>query len=702
MIRILAKRNTAEVLLACICLLTGFSGAQAAPEFAAVKSGYRSSEQVFLDRRGRPLQERRIDNDVRRLRWTSLAEISPALTRAVLRSEDKRFYDHSGADWLAVGSAAWNFVTGGPRRGASTISMQVAGILDESLSAPGGGRTVDQKLRQIRAARQLEEAWSKEEILEAYFNLISFRGELQGIQSASQGLFGKSPEGLTDVESVILAALIRSPQSTPALVQRRACLLAHVLRLAVDCSTTNPIVHQVLTTAPRIRPLAGLAPHLPELMETAEREVHTTLDLDLQRAARETLYKHLISVRNRNVRDGAIVIVENSTGEILAYVGSSGELSSAPLVDFARSRRQAGSTLKTFIYGQALERRYLTASSEILDTPLNRSVGTGIYRPENYDGHFLGPIPLRIALASSRNIPAVRALEITGVDQAVERLELLGFKGLRESQFYGPSLALGSADVTLVELVGAYRALANGGVWSPLRTAAGQSLPSHRAFSEGTAFILGDILSDRESRSPSFGLESVLSTQFWTAVKTGTSKDMRDNWCIGYSDRYTAGVWVGNASGEPMWNVLGITGAAPVWLELMNRLHAGSPSQPPRPPASLVKARSALGEEYYLAGTEPVGAAPPAAQQPLEILYPDRGSIFALDPDIPRDRQKIFFRWRGGAAGQKLSWSLNGRLIGQQNPAAWTPVRGKFVLKLERSCGVRCTQVVAEAPFEVR
>lgn len=701
MIRILARKSIAS---AAIVICSAVSALDAAPGFHAVKAGYRSSEQVFLDRHGRPIHERRLDDSVRRLKWTPLTEISPALIRAVLRSEDKRFYDHAGADWLAVGSAAWNYVTGEGRRGASTISMQLAGILDQSLAAPDGGRSLPQKLRQIRAARELESQWSKDEILEAYLNLISFRGELAGIQSASQGLFGKAPAGLTDVESVILAVLIRSPQSNVALVQRRACMLAHTLQVAADCSTTNPLVEQVLSSLPRIRPLASFAPHVPELIGApAEREVRTTLDLDVQRTAREVLHKHLVSVRNRNVRDGAIVIVENKSGAILAYIGSSGELSSAPLVDFARSRRQAGSTLKTFVYGQALDKRYLTASSELMDTPLNRSVGTGIYRPENYDGHFLGPISLRIALASSRNIPAVRALEITGVDQAVERLETLGFKGLRESQFYGPSLALGSADVTLLELVGAYRAIANGGVWSPLYASADTPQnPSRRAFSEGTAFILADILSDRESRSPSFGLESVLSTQFWTAVKTGTSKDMRDNWCIGFSDRYTTGVWAGNASGEPMWNVLGVTGAAPVWLELMNHLHAGRPSRPPAVPQSVVRQKSGNGEEYYLIGTEPVDAAVPASVQPLQIVYPDSGSIFALDPDIPRDRQKIFFRWKGGTPRQPLSWSLNGKSAGKENPAAWAPIRGRHVLKLERNCGPRCTQVVAEAHFEVR
>lgn len=698
LIRTLARSASST---AALLLWSALSAEPAGPaEFLEVKAAFRSSEQVFLDRRGRPLQERRLSEDIRRLRWARLADVSPALIRAVVRSEDKRFFEHSGTDWLAVGSAALGFASGSSRRGASTITMQLAGLLDANLASGAGGRTLSQKWRQILAARELEGRWSKEQILEAYLNLVSYRGELQGIESAAYGLFGKSPAGLTDLESVVIASLIRSPESGLLAVQKRACRLAFTLKLPADCSVTNPLVERVLTQAPRIRPLADFAPHIPGVVDSSEAEVRTTLDLDLQRAVKEILHKQLLAVRTRNVRDGAVLVIENETGAILAYAGSSGVLSSAPFVDFVRARRQAGSTLKPFVYGEVIERRYLTAASELMDTPLNRSVGTGIYRPENYDGHFLGPISLRIALASSRNIPAVRAIEISGVDSVVNRLELLGFRGLRDSQYYGPSLALGSADVTLWELTGAYRAIANRGNWSPL-FAAGHPADFRPAFSPQTAFLIADILSDRESRSPGFGLESVLSTRFWTAVKTGTSKDMRDNWCVGFSDRYTVGVWVGNAGGEPMWNVLGVSGAAPAWLEVMNHLHAANPSQAPQVPPGIVRANVNGREEYFLEGTEPVSGKR-SENQPLQIAYPEHESIFALDPDIPPGRQKIFFRWKGSTSGERLVWTLNGRVLGSENPTAWTPVRGQFTLRLQRQCGQRCTETAAVSRFEVR
>ena len=193
----------------------------------------------------------------------------------------------------------------------------------------------------------------------------------------------------------------------------------------------------------------------------------------------------------------------------------------------------------------------------------------------------------RVALASSLNVPAVKTLSLVGIEPFLDKLRQLGIKGLNESgDFYGPSLALGSADVSLWELVNAYRTLANEGKWSELRLIPGENplKPRRNRYFQKSAFLVSDILSDREARSVTFGLENPLSTRFWTAVKTGTSKDMRDNWCIGYSRKYTVGVWMGNFSGEPMWNVSGITGAAPVWMEMMDFLHRNDARSKERAP----------------------------------------------------------------------------------------------------------------------
>ena len=333
------------------------------------------------------------------------------------------------------------------------------------------------------------------------------------------------------------------------------------------------------------------------------------------------------------MRDGAVLVADNASGDVLAWVGSSGRHSRTPFVDFVRARRQAGSTLKPFVYGLAFEERRLAPASRLDDSPLELPTGAGSYRPENYDRRFHGPVAVRLALGSSLNVPAVRALELVAPEAFVRRLRAFGFTGLARADLYGPSLALGAADVTLLELVGAYRALARDGLAGPLRVRTHEPrAPSERVLSPEAAFLVADVLADRGSRSLGFGLESALATRYWSAVKTGTSKDMRDNWCVGFSRRYTVGVWVGNGGGDPMWDVSGMDGAAPVWVELMNALHASAPSDPPEPPAGVVRAAG----DWWLRGMQPaagLGAdAPPLAR----IVSPARDLAIALDPDIPR------------------------------------------------------------------
>jgi penicillin-binding protein 1C len=236
--------------------------------------------------------------------------------------------------------------------------------------------------------------------------------------------------------------------------------------------------------------------------------------------------------------------------------------------------------------------------------------------------------------------------------------------------------------------VNAYRTLANGGLWNPLQlTQDGATAAPKRIFSAEAAFIISDILSDRESRSRTFSLESPLSTRFWTAVKTGTSKDMRDNWCVGFSDRYTVGVWTGNFSGEPMWDVSGITGAAPVWIDLMKWLHHNRSSAPPKPPAALVRQRveiAGLGrskEEWFIKGTEPTFVVHAEPSVNSRIVYPAPGTVVALDPDIPAKAQKIFFEAEPGAGD--LEWILDGMSLGQAAALTpWSPQKGNHTLRL--------------------
>jgi penicillin-binding protein 1C len=664
-----------------------------------------------LDRHGEVIHELRVDDTRRRLPWTPLAEISPALQAAVLASEDRRFFEHRGVDYRALAGAAAARLTGGPRRGASTITMQLAALLDPELRRRGGSRTLGQKWWQIRWAWAIEARWTKPQILEAYLNLVTFRGELQGVAAASHVLFGKVPHGLTEPEALVLAALLRAPNANADLVLRRASRLAESRHAAGDGAALAAVARQAVTAPRDLGPRVTLAPHAAaRVLPPAQRRgvtgsVGTTLDADLQRLAIESLQRQLLAVRDENVDDGAVLVVDNATGDVLAYVGGSGALSSASFVDGVPARRQPGSTLKPFLYGLAFEQRLLTPATLLDDSPVDLPVAGGLYRPKNYDNHFRGLLTARTALASSLNVPAVKVLGLLGPERFVDRLRALGVEGLTEAgDYYGPALALGSADVSLWELVNAYRTLANGGVSRPLvLTPAARPEARRRVFSREAAFLVAHVLSDRESRSATFGLENALATPFWTAVKTGTSKDMRDNWCVGFSARYTVGVWVGNFSGAPMHDVSGITGAAPVWLELMAWLHRARPSTPPAPPPGVVahdvefpRGVEPARREWFLAGTEPVAPAASLAAPRPRIISPVPGTIVALDPDIPPAHQRLVFTAEGG--GGQLRWLLNGAAIGPTGDRVlWRPTRGRYTLSLADEDAILDT-----VAFEVR
>lgn len=688
--------------------LTG--AAHAVPTYDAVRSAYSKSDSILLDRHGDPLHELRTNQHQRRLDWTALSDISPALVNAVIQAEDKRFYEHAGVDYRSMGVALIKGLASEGLRGASTITMQVASLLNQELRPKRGQRTIWQKGRQILDAREIEKRWPKQEILEAYLNLITFRGELQGIAAASRGLFGKDPHGLDQPESLILASLIRSPNASYAEVSARALLLRQALSWSVREDEINAQVNRIFLTPPFLRPRVDLAPHVARLLVKGKPRgaaVPSTLDSGIQRFALDRLRHHLITVRSQNVTDGAVLVAENKTGDILAYVSISGNPSHGWYVDGVQAKRQVGSTLKPFLYALAFGRKILTPASVLEDTPLDISVFAGIYQPRNYDSEFKGLVTSRIALASSLNVPAVKTLSLVGLEPFLTALRQMGFRGLNESgDFYGPSLALGAVDVSLWELTNAYRCLANEGTWSePRLTPEGtRSSPPKKVFSRESAFLISDILSDREARSTTFGLENPLSTRYWSAVKTGTSKDMRDNWCIGYSRKYTVGVWVGNFSGEPMWNVSGITGAAPVWIEVMNRLHDQDNNPERKAPPYLVKQEIRFPQgvepprqEWFIQGTEPNARDQRVGQLNQRIIYPPAGTVIALDPDIPPELQKIFFI--SEPKGSRLRWVLNDQAIMDGgNNLPWTPRVGFYTLSLVDEKG----RAVDSVRFEVR
>ncbi|MEZ0210048.1 MAG: penicillin-binding protein 1C [Methylophilus sp.] len=642
------------------------------PSFEQARSATHSSEAVLLDRDGQVLQRLRLDKQRRMLAWVPLQDISPTLQQAALVAEDKRFYSHAGIDLMAAGSALLDNLHRSRARGASTISMQLAKLLNAPADGSSQNNSWSVKLQQIRYALALELHWSKPQILEAYLNRVTFRGELVGVDAAARGLLAKGPNGLDNIDAAILASLIKSPGASRSRLAKRACATLQAMPFFTgNKSKLDSCMQVTLRTAllpSRPFPIAGMddAPHLARhLLNKNGEQLKSSIDASVQRFARNTLRTHLAQLADQNVEDGAVVVLDNLSGEVLAYVGSSGDLSGAAEVDGVAALRQPGSTLKPFLYALAIDQRWLNASSVLDDSPLALTTPSGLYIPQDYDRHFQGAVSVRTALGASLNVPAIRTLTLVGIDPFLDKLRGLGLSSLtRDADHYGFGLALGGAETTLLQLTNAYRVLANGGQWQPVSfTPASASKgggETRQVFSPQASFIIGDILSDPGARTITFGLSSPLSTRTWAAVKTGTSKAMRDNWAIGYTDRYTVGVWVGNFSGAPMWDVSGITGAAPVWRDIVEYLHQKQHSQQPVAPSGLLHQQvryqppiESPRQDWVIAQSRitqvvsnqiiNINVTPASAM----LIAPPDSAIIAPDPDIPQQRQALLLQSGG-------------------------------------------------------
>jgi len=562
-------------------------------------------------------------------RWLSLAEIDPDLLETFTVSEDRRFYDHHGVDLRAVVRAfAQNVRAGKVRSGASTITMQLARMLRPSR------RTWRGKLVQALWALRLEAHLSKQQILEQYLNRVPLGQGTIGVEAAAALYFNGSAARVSLGQAALLAGLASAPSTDNPFVSpdragmRRARVLRRVGRSgyatadALDRADREPLV------AARSTP-PFLAPHFTSRvlqgLDSAAGTWRTSLDLPLQTALEGEVRHTVRTLADRGVREAALVVIENGTGEVLAWVGSPDFWAdSAGQVDMVVSPRQPGSALKPFLYGLAFDRGY-TPASILPDVARAYPTSTGPYQPRNYDRRFHGPVRVREALASSYNVPAVELADRLGAASLLRVLHDAGFRSLTHSaEHYGLGLSLGNGDVTLLELANAYRGLASGGVWRAVewRSASpGASGPrdEHRFVSRESATLVLDILADPTARIPGFGIATPFDFPFQAAVKTGTSHHFTDNWAIGVTGEFTVAVWVGNFDGQPMRGVSGVTGAGPLLHRAMlvtARRHAPGELQSPRAVGATraricaISGLRAAGtchdlDEWFLPGTAP-------------------------------------------------------------------------------------------------
>jgi penicillin-binding protein 1C len=542
----------------------------------------------LTDRHGKPLRETRVEE--RFAREVSLHDVPPQLIRAFLAAEDKRFFEHGGVDALALGRAvAGNLRHGRVTSGASTITQQLVKISDPR------PRTLWTKLVEAARALRLEQLWTKEQILEAYMNRIDFGNLNVGIAAAADYYFGKPLSDLSTAEAAFLAGLPKNPTrlnphgSFARAKRRQETVLRRMQEngwLASDARTLA--TNEKLRVQRRARIFR--APHfvdlaLREIPAKAASSLATTLDLDLNRFVEGAVRERLARLREKSVHDGAVVVLDNRTGDVLALVGSGNYFAPGTgQVNGALARRSAGSTFKPFTYLLALEQG-ATPATVVADVPTVFDTSTGSYSPENYSQRCSGPMRYRLALANSLNIPAVRVLSsLGGAEILQKRLQAWGMTTLEKSpENYGLGLTIGNAETRLIELTNAYATLARMGEWKPYRlwlAPLAESMPrvafdSQRPTEEAraAAWLVADMLSDNSARAMAFGLHSSLRFDFPVACKTGTSTDFRDNWAVGYTPEFTVGVWVGNFDGAPMRDVSGVTGAAPILHTIFEQLH---------------------------------------------------------------------------------------------------------------------------------
>ncbi len=673
--------------------------------YAAIEP--RSTTVAFTDRSGIPLGVV-LSTGAESSVAVPLARISPYFTAAILAAEDRRFYRHGAVDWLAAARAAWMtarcFCQAG---GASTITMQLA---RERFALPAGVRG---KLLQIWDAARIEAGASKNQILNAYVNRVAMGGNLYGVEAAARTYFGVPSSDLDLAQSAMLAGVPNDPVRLDprshwraARARQRAVLAAMISAGFITPRDAALAARESLHVRAAGGELAAAQQLLFRLAAQTQAEtVRTTIDLPLQRFVQAQAQDVVAALAERNVTQAAALVIDNRNGDVLAYLGSTDYFNDAYLGrnDGVRMLRQPGSTLKPFLYEYALERRTIRPYTILADVPTSYAIPNGeLYAPEDYSSQFAGPVPVRIALANSLNVPAVRVLSTVGVPDFLARLQALGFSDLRRSpDYYGLGLTLGAGEVTLWDLAHAYVTLARGGSAIGLRTMLDSGASSSMQIGNRASWqLVADMLADRYARAKSFGVGSVIDTPFPTLVKTGTSSGYRDTWTLGATPEYTVAVWVGNFSGAPMRRIAGVTGAGPLWNRIM--LHLYDRRDPPRfpAPAGYRPARVAGLREYLdsadLRAMRTASGRVPAVTYdewrvrqgntigPLRILFPHDGDVFEdtlASNDPRRAQQQIEFRISRPRTA-RIVWALNRVTIAENAGDAyyWRVRAGRWTL----------------------
>jgi penicillin-binding protein 1C len=677
---------------------------------------------TLLDCRGRKIAEL-ASPEARTQFPVALEQMGPWLPRVIVALEDRRFYQHHGVDWRAtVAACARNLRSLKIVSGASTITQQLV-----KLANSHDRRSWSDKVHEAIVARKLERRWSKQRILSEYLNRSSYGNRRLGPEAAARAYFGKPARDLTLSEAIFLAGLPQAPTRFdpwrhPEEANRK---YARSLGRLADLGFITRDQRSLLSEPPKIlrNDPPRFAPHFVDAVATQNPglrgTVRTTLDLDLQSTVERLVRSHLSALNRHDITQAAVVVIENATGAIRAMVGS--ENYSVSQINGATLPRSCGSTLKPFVYLDAIDKRLFTAASLLPDTPDAIRNEYADYDPQNYSHRYFGPVRLREALGCSLNVPAVFVLSQLGARPTFYQLQKWGFNFPQGLDEYGAGFVLGNAETRLVDLAAAYAGLARGGTATRAKVLASEHQPLTRIASAEATAIIADILCDNDARQKSFGLRSPLAFEQRVAAKTGTSSGFRDTWTVGFDKGHTVAVWAGNFDGRPMRDTFAVRAATPLWAAIMQELlRRDHPIDAPPENEKIVRQEickmtgllpsrfsAATMNELFLAGTEPranskdyfasdgklilpdpyarwcvsrdntIGA---HVRSDFRVTSPPPNARYQIDPVLPPSQQMVELT---AACAGDVEWFVNGERVAPERDGRvfWQLAAGEWNMR---------------------
>ncbi|HZR06427.1 MAG TPA: penicillin-binding protein 1C [Candidatus Udaeobacter sp.] len=692
---------------------------------------------TLLDCRGREIAE--LGSPEARTQFPiTLDKMGPWLPRVTVALEDRRFYKHRGIDWRAIAAACTRDLRSHRLvSGASTITQQLV-----KLATGRQQRSWTGKLYEAIIAWKLEHSWRKDRILVEYLNRSSYGNRRIGPEAAARAYFDKPARDLTLSEAIFLAGLPQAPTRFnpwrhPEQANRKySRSLARLVELGIITRD-----QQLLLAQPPKIAHADPPRHAPHFVDAVVARnpglrgtVRTTLDLELQATAERLVRSHLSALNRHDITQAAVVVVENATGAIRAMVGS--ENYAVSQINGATQPRSCGSTLKPFVYLDAIDKRLLTAASLLPDTPDAIRGEYTDYDPQNYNHHYLGPVRLREALGCSLNVPAVFALSRLGARPAFYQLQKWGFDFPQSLAEYGAGFVLGNAETRLIDLAAAYAGLARSGTAMRAKFLMAEHQPLTRIASREATAIITDILCDNDARQKSFGPRSPLAFEQRIAAKTGTSSGFRDTWTVGFDKEHTVAVWAGNFDGRPMRDTLAVRAATPLWAAVMQELlRRDHPLEPPMETEQLMRREickatglrpsrfsPAILSELFLSGTEPREDSAdyfasdgklllPAAytcwcasrdntigahvRSDFRITSPPPNARYEIDPVLPPSQQMVELT---AAVASDVEWFVNNERIVPQHDSRffWQLAPGEWRVRAVSRVGTAEETITVE------